>query len=157
MTLTHTHALRKSNIHWARSNQKRAPTTFAEHLETRFQPNPGTKHSRNSEQIYEDKIPLFRPGEVTEEIPDLDAKKAHVFDLITGEILKKLQRKGLIKLTTPIISLKSWPWFLESLRDHDTKTWKRSPQGRMIITHRNHPSLFCRFCPSCLKSCFWSV
>jgi hypothetical protein len=100
---THVTPIRKPNGQWARTNNDKT-ITFATHLETRFQPHPGTDNlpvlPSNS---YEDTIPLVTPKEVKEEIyTNLQTRKTPGFDLITGVILKKLQRKALVKLTTLI-------------------------------------------------------
>jgi hypothetical protein len=48
-------------------------------------------------------IPLVTPKEVAEEIrTNLNPKRAPGFNMITGTILKKFQRKGLVKLITLI-------------------------------------------------------
>lgn len=95
-------ALKKDDGKWARSNQEKADA-YAEHLESRFQPNPGTEDlPKLQTKVYNDSIPLVTIAEVAEEINFLNSKKAPGFDMITGTILKKLPRKGLVKLTTLI-------------------------------------------------------
>jgi hypothetical protein len=75
-----------------------------EHIESRFLPNSGSDELPElSLNDYEDAIPLVTPKEIAEEIHrNLNPKKAPGFDIITSTILKKLQREGLVKLTTII-------------------------------------------------------
>ena len=95
--------IRKADGTWARNNNEKAKT-FAEHLEGRFSPNPGTDQLPElGPNDYKETIPLVTPKEVAEEIRmNLNPKKAPGFDMITGTILKKIQRKALVKLTTLI-------------------------------------------------------
>jgi hypothetical protein len=60
--------IKKPDGKWARSNLEKA-YIFPQHLEKRFHPNPGsdTLPALNHND-YLDKIPLFTPKEVTEEI-----------------------------------------------------------------------------------------
>ena len=95
-------ALRKDSRNWARNNQERADA-FAEHLQNRFQPNPGLDTLPELQRSdHSDTISLVTTSEVAEEIRYLNSKKAPGFDMITGMIFKKLQNKGLVKLTTLI-------------------------------------------------------
>jgi hypothetical protein len=77
---------------------------FAEHLESRFLPNSGSDELPElSLNDYEDTIPLITPKEVAEEIrTNFNPMKAPSFVMITGTILMKFQRKGLVQLTTLI-------------------------------------------------------
>jgi hypothetical protein len=84
---------------------------------------------------YEDTIPLVTPKEVAEEIrTNLNPKKAPGFNMITGSILTKLQRKGLVKLTALInasVRLKHVP--ASCIRsNHVTKTWKKPHRCKII-------------------------
>jgi hypothetical protein len=92
--------IRNEDASWARSNIQKA-NRFANHLENTFQPNEG-----NELPIWEipnqDKIEItpVTSKEVTNEIKlNMNPKKAPGFDLITGEILKQLPKKAIIKLT----------------------------------------------------------
>jgi hypothetical protein len=90
----------------------------------------------NSVEITTKTIPLVTPNEVAEEIrKNLNLRKAPSFDVITGIILKKLQRKALVKLTTLInASTKPCGSILESIRsNHVTKTWKKPHRCRIIL------------------------
>jgi hypothetical protein len=95
--------IRKADGQWARSNSDKAET-FAEQFESRFLPNPGSDELLElSLTDCEDTIPLVRPKEVAEEIrTNRNPKKAPGFDMITGTIFKKLQRKWLVKPTAVI-------------------------------------------------------
>jgi hypothetical protein len=91
--------IKKTDGRWACNNLEKA-NTFA-HLEKRFHPYSGLgKLPVLNSNDYLDKIPLATPREVAEEIrTNLNPKKTPGFDLITGEILKNLKRKALVKLT----------------------------------------------------------
>ena len=53
-----------------------------------------------SENHWSANIPLITPKEVADEIrTNLNSKKAPGFDLITGEVLKQLPKKGIVMLT----------------------------------------------------------
>jgi hypothetical protein len=45
-------------------------------------------------------IKPFSSKEVVQEMKNINPHKAHGFDLITGKILRQLQRKALVLLTT---------------------------------------------------------
>jgi hypothetical protein len=63
-------------------------------------PEDAILHSHRRENLKSYTVPLVTPKEVAEEIhTNLNPKKTAGFDMITGTILKKLQRKGLVKLT----------------------------------------------------------
>lgn len=86
--------IRKVDGIWARNNSDKAET-FAEHLESRFISNLGSNELPElRSNDYEDMIPLVTPKEIAEEIrTNLNSKKAPGFDMITGTILKKIQKK----------------------------------------------------------------
>lgn len=89
---------------WARNNEQKA-SRFAEHLEKIFQPNPAEVSEELPEIINQEneEIPLTTPAEVKNEIKEnINTKKAPGYDLITGQILKELPRKSLVKLTNLI-------------------------------------------------------
>jgi hypothetical protein len=89
---------------WARNNEQKA-SRFAEHLENIFQPNTAENNEVLPDVIQQDsaEIPLTSPAEVKREIrANINPKKSPGFDLITGQILKELPRKALVKLTNPI-------------------------------------------------------
>lgn len=72
-------------------------------MENVFQPNTQQEEidiemeSNNEER----KIDLVSPKEMESEIKrNINPKKASGFDLITGQILKMLPRKGIVKLQT---------------------------------------------------------
>jgi hypothetical protein len=100
--ITQVPPIRKADGQWARNNSDEAEM-FAGHLKSRFLLNPGSdKLPELRLNDYEDTVPLATPKEVAEVHTNLNPKKASGFDMITGTILKKLQRKGLVKLTTII-------------------------------------------------------
>lgn len=90
--------IRKDDGTWARSARQKADL-FATYLEETFQPLPRqtadediTPISKNDEQD----IPPVTLQELEREIKtNLNAKKAPGYDLITGQILKALPKKGL--------------------------------------------------------------
>lgn len=89
---------------WARNNADKAQT-FAEHLEQVFQPynEQETLLAVDETEEEHEEIRLTTPTEVKNEIKNnINPKKAPGFDLITGEILKHLPRKAVIKLTNLI-------------------------------------------------------
>lgn len=96
--------IRMENGAWARNNKQKAET-FANYLENVFKSN--SMHDEE-ETVFEGdneelEIELVSPKEVVNEINrNINAKKAPGFDLITGLVLKKLPRKGIIKLTNLI-------------------------------------------------------
>lgn len=92
--------IRNANGSWARNNMQKA-NRFAEHLENTFQPNEGEEllnwevHDRENMNI----TPTS-PKEIANEIKtNINPKKAPGFDLITGEVLKQLPKKAIIKLS----------------------------------------------------------
>ena len=94
--------IRKEDGTWARNNKQKADT-FADHLENIFKPNEidsdiDIQEVTNREENIT--IKLVTPKEVANEIEtNLNPKKAPGFDLITGNILKQLPKKGIVKLT----------------------------------------------------------
>lgn len=95
--------IRKPDRKWARNNLQKA-NIFAEHLKTRFHLNEGDDALLHlNSNNYLDKIPLVTPKEVADEVKkNPNAKKAPGYDLVTGETLKRFQKKILLKLTTLI-------------------------------------------------------
>lgn len=93
--------IRNNNGPWARDNKQKAEL-FAEHLAEIFTPNPGQVNLdiTNIENQRTENITPVTPKEIADEIKtNLNPKKAPGFDLITGEILKHLPRKGIVMLT----------------------------------------------------------
>ena len=93
--------IRANNGPWARDNKQKADL-FAEHLADTFTPNQGNMDHvmNNINNPRSENITPVTPREVAEEIrTNLNPKKAPGFDLITGEILKQLPRKGMVLLT----------------------------------------------------------
>lgn len=99
----HNPPIRNTDGSWARNNTQKA-YRFAEHLETIFQPNEGEDPQGWTEPEQEDiVIRTTSPKEVSDEIKiNINPKKAPGFDLITGEVLKQLPRKAIVKLTNLI-------------------------------------------------------
>lgn len=93
---------------WAKSNKEKAEA-FAEHLVNVFQPNPADINLNVENEVneylntpYQLDLPpkKFTVKEVQEIINNnLNPKKSPGYDLISGKILKKLPRKGILFLT----------------------------------------------------------
>lgn len=92
--------IRDENGAWARDGKQKAEL-FATHLENTFHPNEELEEVEQPEILPENQeIDIVSPKEVAKEIRDnINPKKAPGFDLITGEILKQLPKKGIVKLT----------------------------------------------------------
>ena len=89
---------------WARNNYQKA-SRFAEHLETIFQPNTMDDTTLLPNIIAQEnmEIPRVTLAEIKKEIKNtMNPKKAPGFDLITGQILRELPRKALLKITNLI-------------------------------------------------------
>lgn len=96
--------IRNANGKWAKSEEEKAKR-FAEHLEQIFQPNESLSEGTLTEITLQedDEIEQTSIHEVMREIKNnIKLKKAPGFDLITGEILKQLPRKAVVKLTNII-------------------------------------------------------
>jgi len=100
------------------------------YLENTFQPNTAESTEVLPDVIRQDsvKIPLTSPAEVKWEIKtNINPKMSAGFDLITGQILKELPRKSLVKLTNLInasFHLKYVPQLWKVAKGcHDSKTW----------------------------------
>jgi len=115
---------------WARNNGQKV-LRFAEHLENIFQPNTTERTEVLPDVIRQDsvEIPLTSPAEVKREIKtNINPKKSPGFDLITGQILKELPRKSLVKLTNLINASFHLKYVCTSTVKvgrgrHDSKTW----------------------------------
>jgi hypothetical protein len=98
-------AIRKTDGKWARSNEQKAQR-FTEHLEQIFQPlGSQEEEAMITEDIVQEKeeIKLATTIEVKNVInKNINPKKAPGFDLITGEVLKQLPRKAVVKITNLI-------------------------------------------------------
>lgn len=96
--------IKRADGRWARSNEDKAHN-FAEHLENIFQPH-GVDESEITTEVVEqenEEIRLTTPTEVRNIIKsNIKPKKAPGYDLITGEVLKHLPMKALVKLTNLI-------------------------------------------------------
>jgi hypothetical protein len=91
--------LRRENGTWAKGNKEKAEL-FAGHLENIFTPNTdeGIENEINNEGT--GIIPPVTPKEVKRMIRhQISPKRAPGYDLITAQILKKLPRKAIIKIT----------------------------------------------------------
>lgn len=97
--------IRDSDGKWSISNDQKA-LRFAQHLEETFQPNENSIEIPESENLSQNhRIKLVTPKEVMREIQNnISSKKSPGYDLITGEILKHLPRKAIVKLTKLINS-----------------------------------------------------
>lgn len=95
--------IREENGRWAINNEQKAKR-FAQHLEKIFQPNEGQTYDLPENATPDDmNIKLTTPKEVFNEIKNnISTKKSPGYDLITGEILHHLPRKGLVKITNLI-------------------------------------------------------
>jgi hypothetical protein len=98
----HKPPLKRENGTWDRENNEKAEL-FAEHLENAFTPNTsGDIEDELGEVINEETgiIPPVSPKEVERIIrQQISPKKAPGYDLITGQILNRLSRKAIIKIT----------------------------------------------------------
>jgi hypothetical protein len=99
--VVHIPPIRKEDGSRARNDEHKAELS-ADYLEQIFMPNE--QQSRNEEQLIlseeNEEIPSATPKEVANEIKcNINARKVPGFDLITGEILQQLPRKGIVKLT----------------------------------------------------------
>lgn len=99
--------IRKTDGSWAKSSFDKAET-FASYFANVFKPNPAENNYDNSEEIQEYldapnqlSLPIspFKPSEVKLIINSLRGNKAPGYDLITGQVLKELPRKGIVFLT----------------------------------------------------------
>lgn len=93
--------IRKEDGSWARSNKQKAEV-FADYLTHVFQPNQIQSDTilETVENLSSEDIVFVTPEEVRNEIrTNLNPRKAPGFDLITGEILKQLPKKGVVMLT----------------------------------------------------------
>ena len=81
---------------------KEKADVFAEHLERTFGPNEEKTlvNSRRRVKMQINHISPIKPKEIIKEIKtNIDPKKYPGFDLITGEILRQLAKKAIVKLT----------------------------------------------------------
>lgn len=112
--IMHIPPIKDINGRWAISNEQKA-IRFAQHLELIFKPNEENEDCALLDETPNDdeqEIKFVTPREVFNEIKRLRLKKAPGYDLITGEVLKNLPRKAIVKLTTLInatFRLKSVP------------------------------------------------
>ena len=88
---------------WVRDNKSKAQV-FADHLEETFKPYSSSSKPSNEYKtettIKDISLRHVTPKEVEQEIrKNINAKKAPGFDLITGQVLKNLPRKAIVKLT----------------------------------------------------------
>jgi hypothetical protein len=85
---------------WAKDNQQKAEA-FTNYLEQTFQPCENQDEPQLLEQVGEEMvIALVTSKEVAKENKtNINPKEGPGYDLITGEILKKLPKKAIIKLT----------------------------------------------------------
>lgn len=92
--------IRNADGSWARNNTQKA-NRFAEHLENTFQPNEGEELPNwDFPDRDNTNIRPTTPKELAYEIrTNINPKKTPGFDLITGEVLKQLPKKAIIKLT----------------------------------------------------------
>lgn len=112
--IVHIPPIKQDDGNWARSNKQKCEI-FADHLEKTFQPNedPGCElpndwdedHVNNVNIVNivnkdNEEIARVTPKEVLKEIMEnINPRKAPGFDLITGEIMKNLPKKAIVKLT----------------------------------------------------------
>lgn len=93
--------IKTANGQWARSSKHKAEV-FANYLEETFQPYAaeGNQDLTTNIRGEEANIKLVTPKEIEKEIKNnINAKKSPGYDLITGEILKHLPKKAIIKIT----------------------------------------------------------
>lgn len=92
--------IKKDDGTWATSDKHKADL-LAEHLETTFQPLPRQTAEENVYPVHKnDKLEIGKATlqELKEEVKKLKVRKAPGYDLITGQIIKALPEKALIKL-----------------------------------------------------------
>ncbi|CAB0013935.1 unnamed protein product [Nesidiocoris tenuis] len=92
-----------TNNEWFKTNQEKADI-FSRHLANTFKPFPGSPDEPPLEEVpltdTDVKIPLVTVKEVQKTInSEINPKKAPGYDLITGQILKYLPRKAIVKIT----------------------------------------------------------
>lgn len=93
--------IKRPDGNWARSSNQKADI-FASHLAQTFTPIEDQEGETTWEERCqeEESIRPTSPNEVYAEIKEnMKSRKAPGFDLITGEVLKQLPRKALVKLT----------------------------------------------------------
>lgn len=93
--------IRQEDNKWAKNSEQKA-NRFANHLEKTFQPNEEQEDIPDLEIPIQEEVEIRHtsPKEVISEIKEnINPKKAPGFDLITGEVLKQLPRKAILKLT----------------------------------------------------------
>jgi len=93
--------VRKHDRTWARNNKEKEEA-YADHLEQTFQPHEEKTmdNLRRIEETQIQRIPSITSKETLNAIKvNINPKKALGFDLITGEILKQLPKKAIVKLT----------------------------------------------------------
>lgn len=92
-----------ANNKWIKTNQEKADA-FARHLADIFTPNSGCPNDESLKEVplgdHQIDIPLVTVKEIQNTInTKINPKKAPGYDLITGQVLKHLPRKTLVKLT----------------------------------------------------------
>jgi len=96
--------LKAPNGEWVRKNNQKADL-FASYLEETFHPHDTENDSNFHDIIYHEESEIISPvtpKEVETEIKNINGKKAPGYELITGELLKKLPHKAIVKLTNII-------------------------------------------------------
>lgn len=112
-SISHIPSIKKTNGQWARSNQEKAET-FANYLVSIFQSNENQSCDLDCVNVIQtdSAIPFVTTKEVRDEINKIKMKKAPGYDLVTGELLKQLPIRAMIKLTNvfnAMIRLKHFP------------------------------------------------
>jgi len=83
-------------------------------------------------------IKKFTVSEVRVAINKLRSTKAPGYDLITGEILKKLPKVGLSANTYIYNSILCIPWQVESISNcHNTQTWQTCRRCKVLQTNQS--------------------
>jgi endonuclease/exonuclease/phosphatase family metal-dependent hydrolase len=95
----HVPPIRNAGGPWAVDSLQKA-TLFADHLAETFTANPSEDVTTPiNRKNLPGSISLVTPKEVSEEIQSIASKKSPGYDLITGEIIKNLPKKGIVMLT----------------------------------------------------------
>jgi hypothetical protein len=94
--IVHIPPIGKEDDSWPKIDEQKAEL-FVDYLEQILKPNE--QQSKNEDKLIlseeNEEIPSVTPKEVASEIKrNMNPRKAPGFDLITGEILKKIPRKG---------------------------------------------------------------
>lgn len=96
---THKSAIKANNGEWVKTDMQKA-TLFAEYLASIFSPDTlCTQHLEAVVNNDEETLSFTSVSELKREIRNLNSKKSPGYDLITGDLLKHLPHRGVVKLS----------------------------------------------------------